>query len=84
MAHQVFVGIAEDVVVIRPVAREVELRILENRDQVGEPFNKLFATTKLGLVVEVGEVALAQLLVSGHERGDDLLVDVITDFGLSF
>jgi hypothetical protein len=43
--HQVFVGITEDVVVIRPVAREVEFRILEDRDQAGEPFHKLLAIT---------------------------------------
>ena len=34
--HQVFVGVAEDVVVLGAVLREIELGLLEDGDEVGE------------------------------------------------
>ena len=34
--HQVLVGVAEDVVVLGAVLREIELGLLEDADQVGE------------------------------------------------
>ena len=37
--HQVLVGVAEDVVVLGAVLREVELGLLEDADQVGEPLD---------------------------------------------
>ena len=57
VAHQVFVGIAQDVVVVGPVACEVERRCLEDCDQVGEAIDQLLTAAQLGLVVEVGKVA---------------------------
>ena len=54
--HQVFVGVAEDVVALGAVLREVERRVLEDGDQVGEPVHHLLAVAELVGVVEVGEV----------------------------
>ena len=36
MPHEVFVGVAQDVVVLGAVLREIQLRLLEDGDQVGE------------------------------------------------
>ena len=78
--HQVFVGVAEDVVALGAVLREVERRVLEDGNEVGEPVHHLLAGAKLGGVVEVGEVGE---LVGAGQRGDDLLVDLIADVGLA-
>ena len=42
VAHQVFVGITEDIVAIGAMIREVQISGLENTDQVGELFNLFF------------------------------------------
>jgi hypothetical protein len=47
VAHQVFVGVAEDVVPLGAVLREVERRVLEDGDEVGEPLDLLFAIAEL-------------------------------------
>ena len=46
--HQVFVGVAEDVVALGAVLGEVERRVLEDGDQVGEPVHHLLAAAELG------------------------------------
>ena len=51
--HQVFVGVAEDVVALGAVLREIERRILEDGDEVGEPVHHLLAAAELCRVVEV-------------------------------
>jgi hypothetical protein len=78
--HQVFVGVAEDVVALRAILREVERRVLEDGNEVGEPVHHLLAGAKLGGVVEVGEVGE---LVGAGQLGDDFLVDLIADVGLA-
>ena len=76
MAHQVFVGVAEDVVSLRPVARKIQRRVLENGDQVGERVLLLLARAELAAVVEIREAAE---LVGCGERRNDLLVDLVAD-----
>ena len=78
--HQVFVGVAEDVVALGAVLREVERRVLEDGDEVGEPVHHLLAAAELGGVVEVRQVGE---LVGVGQRGDDLLVDLVADVGLA-
>ena len=63
--HQVFVGVAEDVVALGAVLGEVEGRVLEDGDQVGEPVDHLLAVAELGGVIEVGEVGELLALASG-------------------
>ena len=78
--HQVFVGVAQDVVALGAVLGEVERRVLEDGDEVGEPVHHLLAAAELGGVVEVRHVGQ---LVGIGQRGDDLLVDLVADVGLA-
>jgi hypothetical protein len=77
--HQVFVGVAEDVVALGAVLGEVEGGVLEDGDEVGEPVNLLLTVAELRGVVEVREVGE---LVGVGQRGDDLLVDLVADVAL--
>jgi len=80
VSHQVFVGVAQDVVALGAVLGEVEGRVLEDGDEVGESLHHLFAAAELGGIVEVRHVGQ---FVSVGERGDDLLIDLVADVGLS-
>ena len=53
--HEVFVGVAEDVVVLGAVLREIELRLLEDGDQVGQALDLAPTLAELVRVVEVRE-----------------------------
>ena len=83
VAHQVFVGVAEQVVAVGAVFGEIERWVFEDGDQVGEAVHHFLAAAQLVGVVEVGEVGLGELGIGLGERGDDLLVDVIADGGLA-
>ena len=83
VAHQVLVGIAEDVVVLRAVLREVELGLLEDADEVGQPVDHRLAFAELVRVVEVGEVAAGEAGVRVDQRLDDLGVDLVADVALA-
>ena len=76
MAHQVLVGVAEQVVALGAGASEVE--VVEDRDQLGQPVLHLLALAELLLVVEVGQVDDASQVVGFGELGDDL-VDPVAD-----
>ena len=78
--HQIFVGVAQDVVAVGAVLREIERLVLEDGDEVGEPVHHLLAAAELGGVVEVRHVGQ---LVGVGQRGDDLLVDLVADVGLA-
>ena len=58
VTHEVFVGVAQNVVAVGAVLREVERLVFEDGDEVGEPFDLLLAVTELHGIVEVGEVGL--------------------------
>ena len=83
VAHQILVGVAEQVVAVGAVLREIEGGILEDGDQVGEALDHLLATAELVGVVEVGEVGLGELRVGLGERAEDVLVDLVADVGLA-
>src|SRR5215472_16402712 len=53
VAHQVFVGISQQVVTFRAVPAEIEGGVLENADQVGEAVLHLLALAQFVGVVEV-------------------------------
>jgi len=78
--HQVFVGVTQDIIAVGAVFREIEGRILEDGDQVGEPIHHLLAAAELGGVVEIREIGE---LVGFGQRCDDLLVDQIADVALA-
>ena len=71
--HQVFVGVAEQVVAFGAVAAEVERRGVEDGDEVGEAVHHLLALAELVRVVEVGDVDHALEIVGLGELGDDLV-----------
>ena len=81
VAHEVFVGVAQDVVALGAVLAEVERLVFEDGDQVGEAVHHFLAAAELGGVVEVGHVGQ---LVGIGQRSDDLLVDLVADVGLAF
>ena len=78
--HQVFVGVAKDVIAVRAVLREIERRVLKDGDEVGEAFHLGFAVAELGGVVEVRHVGQ---LVGVGQRSEDLLVDLVANVGLA-
>src|ERR1039457_2870504 len=80
VAHEVFVGVAQDVVAFGAVLGEVEGGVFEDGDQVGEAVHLLFAGPEFGGVVEVGQVGQ---LVGVFEGSDDFLVDLVADVGLA-
>jgi hypothetical protein len=81
--HQVFVGVAEQVVALGAVAAKVEGRRIEDGDQVGEAIDHLLALAELVGVVEVGDVDHALEVVGLGEPGDDL-VDPVADLLVAF
>ena len=78
--HEIFVGVAEEVVAVGAVLREVEGGILEDGDEVGEALHHLLAAAELVRVVEVRHVGQ---LVRLSERPENLLVDLVADVGLA-
>ncbi len=81
--HQVFVGIAEDVVVLGAVLGEIECGLFEDGDEVGEAVHHVLAFAELVRVVEVREVAAGEAGVLVDERLDDLRVDLVADVRLA-
>ena len=77
VAHQVLVGVTEQVVALGAVAAEVEVG-LEDGDQLGQAILHLLALAELVLIVEVGDVDDALQIVGLGELGDDL-VDLVAD-----
>ena len=71
VAHEVLVGVAEEVVAAGPVGAEVE--VLEDADEVGQPVHHRLPLPQLVLVVEVGEVDDALEPVGLGETADDLV-----------
>ena len=78
MPHQVFVGVAQQIVALGAIAPEIEIGAVEDGDQVGEPIHHLLALAELVLVVEIGLVDDALEIVGLGELGDDL-VDLVAD-----
>ena len=76
MAHQIFVGIAQEVVAFGTVGAEVEA--VEDRDQFREPILHLPARAELALVIEVGLVDDALKIVGLGEEADGL-IDPVAD-----
>ena len=80
VAHQVFVGVAENVVAVCAVFAEIERLVLEDRDQIGQPVDNLLTAAKFARIVEIRHIGQ---LVGVGQRPDDLLVDLIADVRLA-
>ena len=81
--HEVLIGVAQDVVVLGAVLREIERGVLEDGDEIAELLDLLGAIAELVRVVEVGEVAAGEAGVGVDERLDDLGVDLVADVVLA-
>ena len=71
VAHQVLVGVPEEVIALGPAPPEVQ--VAEDRHELGEPVLHLLAFAELLLVVEVGLVDDLLQAVGFGELGDDLV-----------
>ena len=76
VAHEVFIGIAQQVVAISAVGGEIHT--FEDADELGEPVDHLLALAEFVLVVEIGHVDHALEVVLLRQRADDF-VDFVTD-----
>jgi len=79
--HQVFIGIAKDVIAFSPVLGKVQSRILEYGDEVGQSLDHLLTAPELIGIVEVREI---RKVVGLHQRSNDLGIDLITDVSRTF
>ena len=71
MAHQVLIGIAQDVIAIGTVLGEIQASGLEDADQVGQLLDLFLARPEQGRIIEIGLDAQA---VGHFQWADDLLV----------
>jgi hypothetical protein len=76
VAHQVLVGVTEEVVAFGPAAAEVQ--VSEDRHELAESVLHFLAFAELLLVVEVGQVNDVLQIVGLGKSADDL-VDSIAD-----
>lgn len=76
MAHQVFVGIAENVIAFRAVPAEIQRLVFKDGDEVAEPVDHILAAAEFFRIVEIRH---AGQFVGSGERRDDFLVDVIAN-----
>lgn len=77
MTHEVFVGVAQQVVAFGTV--KAEIQPLENGNQLGEPIHHLLALAELVFVVEIGDVDGALQAVVGIRQPADDLVDPVAN-----
>ena len=82
MPHEVFVGIAEKIVVVRTVFGKVEFLVFKYGNERGKPVHHLLARAELGGIVEIRKVRTGQRGAVGVD--DDLLVYLVADIGLPF
>ncbi len=80
VAHEVLVGVAQNIVPIGAVFGEVEGGIFKDGDEVGEAVHHFLAGAQLCGVVEVRHVGEPVLL---RERAKDAFVDLVTNVGLA-
>src|ERR1019366_5133851 len=81
--HQVFVGVAEDVVVLGTVLGEVQLRLLEDGDEVGKLLHASRAVAKFVRVVEIRKIAAGQAGIGVYERLYHLFIDLVPDVAVA-
>ena len=80
VTHQIFVGVTEDIVAFGAVLGEIERRVFEDGDEVGEAVDPLLAAAELGGIVEVRHIGQ---IVGVGQRPEDVFVDLIADVALA-
>jgi hypothetical protein len=81
--HEVLVGIAEDVIVLGAVFREIQLRLLEDADEVGEAVHHRLPLAQLVRIVEIWKVAAGETGIGVDQRMDDLGVNLVANVTLA-
>src|ERR1019366_3261181 len=81
--HEEFVGVAEDVVVLGAVLGEVQLRLLEDGDEVGELLYASRAVAEFIGVVKIRKIAAGQAGIGVDERLDHLFIDLVPDIAVA-
>ena len=77
--HEVFVGVTEQVVAVRAVAREVQFLTAEDVDQVGQRPDHLLTTPEFLGIIEEGTIDhAAEIILLGNAR--DGLVHLLANF----
>ena len=76
MAHEEFIGIAEQVIPVCSVGAQVQR--VKDGDQLGQPVLHILARAQLGLVVEIGLVDDAFQIVGFGQPANDL-IDLVAD-----
>lgn len=77
--HEVFVGVAQQVVPLGAVAPEIERGIVEDGDEIRETVHHVLALAELVRVVEIRHVDHALEVIRLREPADDL-VDLVANF----
>ena len=80
VAHQVLVGVAQEVIILGAVGAEIKGGVLEDGDEIGEAIHHLLALAQQVGVVEIGDVDhTLELRVGVGQPADDLLIELIAD-----
>ena len=77
--NSVFVGVAQDVVVVGPVLREIQLRFLEDGDEVGKAFHLGRAFAEFVGIVKIRKVGAGKPRIVIDEGLDHLDIDLVAD-----
>jgi len=80
VAHQVFIGIAKQVVTICTVLGEIQRRVFKDGDQVGKAFNLFLAVTQFGWIVKVRHI---RELIGLCQWPQNLLVNLVANISRS-
>ena len=75
ITHQIFIGVAKNIVSAGLVLFEIEFIALENGDQTGELVHHFFAAAQLGFIIEMGIVDhTAEIVLPGFcQLGNDFV-----------
>ena len=81
--HEIFVGVAEDVVMLGAVLREIQLRLLEDGDKVGKALHLGRPLAEFIRVVEVRKIGTGEARIGVDERLDHLRIDLVADVAVA-
>ena len=74
--HEIFVGVAEQIVAIGTVPGKIEGWVFKDGDEVGQAFHHLLTAAELVRVIKVRHIGE---VISQGERTEYLLVDIVAD-----
>jgi hypothetical protein len=81
VAHQILVRIAQDVIALSAVFGEIKAPCFENRDQIGQALDLLFALAQFNWSLKSGKSDCESCWLAGQRRNNFLLI--IADVGFA-